>query len=92
MLAVMASRPPKWLMLAALITLTPDTPGVVELWDDNDELVYVRATPTLRHELMRLLREESRTATYFSYEISYRGEARERELRAEHGHLRLKKG
>jgi hypothetical protein len=90
MLAAMAGRPPKWLMLAALIALTPDTPGVVELWDDNDDLVYVRATPTLRHELMRLLREDSRTATHFSYEISYRGEARERELREEYEQLRAK--
>ena len=50
----MAMRSPKWLMLAALITLSPDTPGVFELWDDG-EVVYDGATrdkdATLRSEL-----------------------------------------
>ena len=85
----MASRPPKWLMLAALIVLTPDTPGVVELWD-NDELLCVRATRALRTELMQQLSEHPGEATHFSCEITYRGEARERELREEYEHLRSK--
>jgi len=49
----MAIRSPKWFLLATLVAMAPDTPGVFELWDD-DELVYVGATrDSLREELHR---------------------------------------
>jgi L-alanine-DL-glutamate epimerase-like enolase superfamily enzyme len=48
----MSIRSPKWLVLAALVVTTPDTPGVYELWDD-DELLHVGATrESLRKELV----------------------------------------
>jgi hypothetical protein len=79
-------RGPKWLMLAALVWLAPDTPGVIELWD-GDELVYVGATrregETLRSELVRQLSGQAGDATHFSWEISFEPLARERELLAE---------
>src|SRR5207245_11429620 len=54
MLCAMAIRSPKWLVLATLVAIAPDTPGVFELWDD-DEVVFVGATrserSTLRSEL-----------------------------------------
>jgi hypothetical protein len=82
----MAIRSPKWLVLAALVVATPDTPGVYELWDD-DELMYVGATrgerPSLRRELVEQLLEHETRATHFSWEISYHPLARERELLAE---------
>ena len=34
-LCAMAIRGPKWLIIAALVTAAPDTPGVFELWDDD---------------------------------------------------------
>lgn len=81
----MAIRSPKWLVLAALVAMTPDIPGVFELWDD-DELVYVRATranETLRTELTRQLAASDLAVTHFSWEITYHPEVRERELLAE---------
>jgi hypothetical protein len=82
----MAMRSPKWFVLAALVALTPDTPGVFELWDD-DEVVYVGATrtkdATLRTELARELMQHASAATHFSWEISYHAESREQELLAE---------
>lgn len=82
----MALGSPKWLVLAALVALTPDTPGVVELWD-GDELVYVGATreerESLRRELARQLRAHDAEVTHFSWEITFRPAARARELLAE---------
>jgi len=71
-------------MLAALVALAPDTPGVIELWDD-DELVYVGATrnkQTLRTELQREL-EAHGEATHFGWEITFKPDARSLELLAE---------
>ena len=83
----MAIRSPKWFVLAALVAAAPDTPGVFELWDD-DELMYVGATrgerPSLRRELVERLLEHDSAATHFSWEISFDPAARERELLAEY--------
>ncbi|HET7362194.1 MAG TPA: hypothetical protein VFJ70_01345 [Burkholderiales bacterium] len=79
----MAIRSPKWLVLAALVAAAPDTPGVFELWDD-DELLHLGATrDSLRKELMHELLERESRATHFSWEISFDPAARERELLAE---------
>lgn len=79
----MAIRSPKWLVLAALVVAAPDTPGVFELWDD-DELLHIGATRiSLRKELMHELLELESRATHFSWEISFDPVARERELLAE---------
>jgi hypothetical protein len=82
----MAIRSPKWLVLAALVVATPDTPGVYELWDD-DELLCVRGTHerTLREELVHELLETRARATHFSWEITFHPDDRERELRQELG-------
>jgi len=83
MLGVMAIRSPKWLVLAALVATTPDTPGVYELWDD-DELLIVGATRgSLRKELTHELLERDSRATHFSWEINFDPAARERELLTE---------
>jgi hypothetical protein len=84
MLLVMAIRSPKWLIIAALVTMAPDTPGVFELWED-DELVFVGSTrnSTLRSELVHELLEDRNDATHFSWEITYDPAGRERELLAE---------
>ena len=74
----------RWLVLAALVALAPDTPGVIELWDD-DELIYVGATrgkETLRTELERELAAHAE-ATHFGLEITFDPESRERELLTE---------
>lgn len=80
----MSIRSPKWLILATLVASSPDTPGVYELWED-DELVYVHATHdgTLREELVRELLEHDARATHFSWEISFAPAKREQELLAE---------
>ena len=80
----MAIRGPKWLIIATLVSMAPDTPGVFELWKD-DELVFVGAThnSTLRSALVRELLESDLDATHFSWEITYYEAARERELLAE---------
>ena len=81
----MAKHGPKWLVLAALVTLAPDTPGVIELWDD-DELVYIGATrnrETLRTELERELKAHPAEATHFTLEITVHPEDRLRELLTE---------
>ena len=78
----MAAQDRKWLVLAALVALAPDTPGVIELWDD-EELVYIGGTPereTLRTELARELRAHGTEATHFSWEITFHPEDRSREL------------
>jgi excinuclease UvrABC nuclease subunit len=59
----MAIRSPKWLVLATLVAIAPDTPGVFELWDD-DEVVYVGATRTLRRELVGRLLDHASDATH----------------------------
>ncbi|HEX9491254.1 MAG TPA: hypothetical protein VF930_13285 [Stellaceae bacterium] len=51
-------------------------------WDD-DELVYVGATRTLRSELVGRLLDHASDATHFSWEITYDPEPRQRELIAE---------
>jgi excinuclease UvrABC nuclease subunit len=80
----MAIRSPKWLVLTALVAAAPDTPGVFELWDD-DELLYVGATrDSLRKELVHELLEHESRATHFSWEITFDPAARERELLAEY--------
>jgi hypothetical protein len=74
---------PKWLVLAALVSASPDTPGVYELWD-GDELLCVRGTHgTLREELVHELLESDIPATHFSWEITFHPEERARELREE---------
>jgi hypothetical protein len=81
----MAIRSPKWLVIAALVTLSPDTPGVFELWD-GDELLYVGGTgrrETLRSGLERELSVHAAEATHFSWEITFDPDARTRELLAE---------
>ena len=85
----MSTHGRKWLVLAALIALAPDTPGVIELWDD-DELVYIGATrkkETLRTELEREISAHAAEATHFSWEITFHPEDRWRELLAEFEHL-----
>ena len=84
MLDAMGIGQPKWLVIAALVTLAPDTPGVFELWE-GDELVFIGSTSdtTLRGQLVRELLESPRNATHFSWEITYRPAARECELLAE---------
>ena len=74
----------KWPVLTALVSGAPNTPGVYELWD-NDELLCVRSTQgrTLRQELMHELLEARTRATHFSWEISFHPDARRRELLAE---------
>lgn len=83
----MAIRSPRWVVVAALVSLAPDTPGVFELWD-GDELVYVGRTrderTTLRAELVQRLLEDHASATHFSWEITFDPAARERELLAEY--------
>lgn len=81
----MAIRSPRWLVIATLITLAPDTPGVFELWD-GDELLYVGSTrpkETLRTELERELTAHPAEATHFSWEITFHPEDRSRELLTE---------
>jgi hypothetical protein len=80
----MAIRGPKWLIIAALVTMAPDTPGVFELWD-GEELVFVGSSrdSTLRSRLVQEILESSCDATHFSWEITYAPAARERELLAE---------
>lgn len=84
MLPAMAIRGPKWLIIAALVTMAPDTPGVFELWED-EELVFVGSTrnSTLRDQLIHRLLEDRVEATHFSWEITFDPASRERELLAE---------
>lgn len=80
----MAMRSPKWLVLAALVYAAPNTPGVIELWED-DELIFVHGTAgTLREALVHELLETGLPATHFSWEITYSPASRERELLAEY--------
>ena len=92
MLGAMGIGQPKWLVVAALVTMAPDTPGVFELWED-DELVFIGSTSdtTLRSQLVRELLETGSDATHFSWEITYHPAARECELLAafEREHHRL---
>ena len=84
MLDAMAIRGPRWLIIATLVTMAPDTPGVFELWED-DELVFVGSSrnSTLRIQLVHELLESGSDATHFSWEITFHPAARERELLAE---------
>ena len=79
----MAIRSPRWLVVAALVSLAPDTPGVFELWD-GDEVLYLGAARRLRNELIQRLLEDDSDATHFAWEISFDPDARERELLAEY--------
>lgn len=87
MLCTMAIRGPKWFIIAALVTMAPDTPGVFELWED-DELVFVGSSrdSTLRNQLVREILESGTEATHFSWEITFDPVARERELLDEFEH------
>lgn len=78
----MAIRSPKWLILAALVGLAPETPGVIELWE-GDEVVYVGAARRLRTELVQRLLEAESDATHFAWEITFEPEKRSREILAE---------
>jgi len=85
----MAIRSPRWLFVAALVLAAPDTPGVYELWDD-DEVILLSAAlggrQTLRSRLAHELLaqdEGERHITHFSWEITFAPAARERELRHE---------
>jgi len=82
----MPVRSPKWLVLASLLVSAPDTPGVIELWED-DELVYVGAAhESIRRKLARELLEQSTWSgrtTHFGWEISFSPSARMRELLSE---------
>lgn len=77
----MPIRSPRWFFAAALVLAAPETPGVFELWD-NDEMVYVGATRGPRESLRRALAREMELhdATHFSWEITWRPAVREREL------------
>lgn len=79
----MPVRSPKWFILASLLVAAPDTPGVIELWED-DELVYVGAAhESIRQKLAQELIEQhtwSGRTTHFGWEINYRPSARMREL------------
>ena len=85
MLSSMGIRSPKWLVLAALVVASPDTPGVYELWDDEELLRIGIADKrrTLREVLTRELLEEQVAATHFRWEISFDPTTRQRELIAE---------
>jgi len=82
----MPVRSPKWFILASLLVAAPDTPGVIELWED-DELVYVGAAhESIRRKLARELLDHhswSGRTTHFGWEICYRPSARMRELLVE---------
>ena len=78
----MAIRSPKWLILAALVSAAPDTPGVIELWE-GDEVLYVGAARRLRTELVSRLLDKESNATHFAWEITFDPEKRSRELLAE---------
>lgn len=81
MLGAMGIRQPKWLIIAALITMAPDAPGAFELWE-NGELVFIGSTSntTLRSQLARELLDTGRDASQIDWEITYRPAAREGEL------------
>jgi hypothetical protein len=81
--------PKKWLFIATLVFISPETPGVFELWDD-DELIYVGSTrrphESLRGCLIRHLSKDGgddHPPTHFSWEVNYRPANRERELLVE---------
>jgi len=82
----MPVRSPKWFILASLLVAAPDTPGVIELWDD-EELVYVGAAhESIRRELANELMGHtswSGSTTHFGWEINFRPTARLRELLSE---------
>jgi len=81
----MGIRSPKWLVLATLVLSAPDTPGVYELWND-EELLRIGVADkrrTLREALTRELLEEGLAATHFRWEISFDPVARQRELISE---------
>jgi hypothetical protein len=84
-----AHSPKRWLFIAALVFISPETPGVFELWED-EELIYVGTTrrphESIRASLIRHFRKEGRgehSPTHFSWEVSYRPASRKRELLVE---------
>ena len=69
----MPVRSPRWFILASLLLAAPDTPGIIELWDD-DELVYVGEAPeSIRKRLVADLLEHNdwQETTHFGWEISF---------------------
>ena len=82
----MPVRSPKWFILSSLLVASPDTPGVIELWDGED-LVYVGvARESIRQQLAHdLLGQHAWTGrtTHFGWEINYHPSARMRELLSE---------
>ena len=78
-------RSPKWFFAAALVLAAPETPGVFELWE-GEEAVFIGATRGSRQSLRECLVHEMgvHDATHFSWEITYRAEARQRELLEEY--------
>lgn len=68
----MAIRGPTWFIVAALVSMAADTPGVFELWKD-DELVSVGAIrdSTLRSALARELLQSDHDAARFDWKITY---------------------
>jgi hypothetical protein len=86
---MVTDRPKKWLFVAALVFISPETPGVFELWDD-EELIYVGSTrrpqESIRNCLIRHLSEEGASEhppTHFSWEVSYHASDRRHELLAQ---------
>ena len=81
----MPIRSPRWLFAATLVVNAPETPGVFELWE-NDEVVYVGETrqpdESLRASLLAQMRVHH--ATHFAWEITYRPGRRARELLEEY--------
>jgi hypothetical protein len=81
--------PKRWLFIASLVFISPETPGIFELWDD-EELVYVGSTgrpdESIRNCLIRYLSTEGagdHPPTHFSWEVSYRPTNRRHELLVE---------
>jgi hypothetical protein len=83
---MVTDRPKKWLFVAALVFISPETPGVFELWDE-EELVYVGSTrrpdESIRACLIQRFNKEDGSdhpPTHFSWEVSYRPANRRHEL------------
>ena len=68
----MAIRGPVWFIVAALVSMASDTPGVFELWKD-DELVSAGAIrdSTLRSALARELLQGDHDGKRFNWKITY---------------------
>ena len=82
----MPVRSPRWFIIASLLLAAPDTPGIIELWDD-DELVYVGEAPeSIRKRLVADLLEHNdwQETTHFGWEISFEPTLRREELLGEY--------